>query len=39
MECVWNGKYLRAVQRMLIPTQGKGVGSRSFFEADFENNQ
>lgn len=31
----WNGKYLRAVQRMLIPTQGKGVASRSFFEADF----
>ena len=31
----WNAKYLRAVQRMLIPTQGKGVSSRSFFEADF----
>lgn len=31
----WNGKYLRALQRMLIPTQGKGVSSRSFFEADF----
>lgn len=31
----WNNKYLRAVQRMLIPTQGKGVSSRSFFEADF----
>lgn len=31
----WNPKYLRAVQRMLIPTQGKGVSSRSFFEADF----
>lgn len=31
----WNAKYLRAVQCMLIPTQGKGVGSRSFFEADF----
>ena len=31
----WNMKYLRAVQRMLIPTQGKGVSSRSFFEADF----
>ena len=31
----WNGKYLRAIQRMLIPTQGKGVSSRSFFEADF----
>ena len=31
----WNQKYLRALQRMLIPTQGKGVSSRSFFEADF----
>lgn len=31
----WNTKYLRAIQRMLIPTQGKGVSSRSFFEADF----
>ena len=31
----WNTKYLRALQRMLIPTQGKGVSSRSFFEADF----
>lgn len=31
----WNAKYLRALQRMLIPTQGKGVASRSFFEADF----
>ncbi len=31
----WNAKYLRAVQCMLIPTQGKGVGSVSFFEADF----
>lgn len=31
----WNMKYLRAIQRMLIPTQGKGVSSRSFFEADF----
>lgn len=34
----WNAKYLRAVQCMLIPTQGKGVGSRSFFEADFGRN-
>lgn len=31
----WNPKYLRALQRMLIPTQGKGVSSRAFFEADF----
>lgn len=31
----WNSKFLRAVQRMLVPTQGKGVCSRSFFEADF----
>lgn len=35
----WNKKYLRAVQRMLIPTQGKGVSSRSFFEADFGNTE
>ena len=34
----WNAKYLRALQRMLIPTQGKGVASRSFFEADFGKN-
>ena len=34
----WNAKYLRAVQRMLVPTQGKGVCSRSFFEADFGKN-
>ena len=33
----WNKKYLRAVQRMLIPTQGKGVSTRSFFKADFGN--
>jgi len=31
----WNPKFLRSVQCMLIPTQGKGVGNRSFFEADF----
>lgn len=35
----WNAKYLRALQRMLIPTQGKGVSSRSFFEADFGTSQ
>ena len=34
----WNKKYLRSLQRMLIPTQGKGVSSRSFFEADFGEN-
>lgn len=31
----WNPKFLRAVQSMMVPTQGKGVSSRSFFEADF----
>lgn len=35
----WNMKYLRALQRMLIPTQGKGVSSRSFFEADMGKSQ
>lgn len=35
----WNMKYLRALQRMLIPTQGKGVSSRSFFEADMGKTQ
>ncbi|MCD7752675.1 MAG: hypothetical protein LUI10_13235 [Lachnospiraceae bacterium] len=34
----WNAKFLRAVQTMLIPTQGKGVCRRSFFEADFGKN-
>ena len=32
---MWNAKFLRGVQRMLVPTQGKGVCSRDFFEADF----
>lgn len=32
---MWNAKFLRAVQCMLIPTQGKGVGNRDFFEANF----
>ena len=31
----WNAKYLRAFQCMLIPTQGKGIQGRAFFEADF----
>lgn len=31
----WNAKYLRAIQRILVPTQGKGVSSKSFFEAAF----
>lgn len=34
----WTPKYLRSLQTMLIPTQGKGVSSRSFFEADFGKN-
>lgn len=34
----WNAKFLRAIQCMLIPTQGKGVGNRNFFEADFGRN-
>ena len=34
----WNAKFLRSVQCMLIPTQGKGVGKQSFFEADFGRN-
>lgn len=31
----WERKYLRVIQVMLIPTRGKGVSGRSFFEADF----
>lgn len=31
----WCPKFLRAIQCMCIPAQGKGVGTRSFFEADF----
>ncbi len=31
----WTKKQLRAVQTILIPTQGKGVSSKSFFEAAF----
>lgn len=32
---MWNAKYLRAVQVMLIPTQGKGVCNRSYFKVVF----
>lgn len=35
----WNEKYLRAVQRILIPTQGKGVSSKSFFYRAFGENK
>lgn len=31
----WNAKYLRSVQTMLTPTQGKGVSSKGFFHAAF----
>ncbi|MBC2579167.1 hypothetical protein [Clostridium sp. DJ247] len=34
----WNIKYLRAIQAILIPTQGKGVSSKSFFKAAFGEN-
>lgn len=32
---MWNAKFLRAVQRMMVPTQGKGPSNKSFFEAAF----
>lgn len=35
---MWTTKYLRAIQAILIPTQGKGVSSKSFFEAAFGRN-
>lgn len=31
----WDKKALRAIQVFITPTQGKGVSSRSFFEASF----
>lgn len=31
----WTRKYLRAIQVILTPTQGKGVSSKSFFDAAF----
>ena len=34
----WNPKYLRAVQVILTPTQGKGVSSPSFFRTAFGSN-
>lgn len=34
----WNTKFLRAIQAILIPTQGKGVSNRSFFKAAFGEN-
>ena len=35
----WTKKQLRAVQTILIPTQGKGVSSKSFFRAAFGENK
>lgn len=34
----WNAKYLRAIQVMLTPTQGKGISGRKFFNASFGEN-
>ncbi len=34
----WNPKYLRGVQALLTPTQGKGVSSPAFFRTAFGNN-
>lgn len=35
----WNKKYLRAIQSILIPTQGKGVGNKEFFYVAFGKNE
>lgn len=35
----WNKKYLRAVQALLIATQGKGVGNKEFFYLSFGANE
>lgn len=35
----WNKKYLRAVQALLIATQGKGVGNKEFFYLSFGVNE
>lgn len=34
----WNAKFLRTIQVMLNPTQGKGIAGRDFFSAAFGSN-
>lgn len=34
----WNKKHLRAIQVFITPTQGKGVASKTFFNASFGRN-